>query len=118
MSIPLKLFIDCDKSHDKSPLYPEVARYKDNYFPGMLCIVPPPGREDFCHVGAATKPKSQRSKSSCVPNVPFELMNRRFDLKNSFFSSTEISSGTRNGIHWEEYSSARVLTWFYGDVLA
>ena len=55
---------------------------------------------------------------SCVPNVPFELMNRRFDLKISFFSSTEISSGTRNGIHWEEYSSARVLTWFYSDVLA
>ena len=52
---------------------------------------------------------------SCVPNVPFELMNRPFNLKNSFFSS---SSGTRNGIHWEEYSSARVLTWFYGDVLA
>ena len=29
----------------------------------MFCIVPPPGGEDFCHVGAATKPKSQRSKS-------------------------------------------------------
>ena len=28
-----------------------------------LCIVPPPGGEDFCHVGAATKPKSQQSKS-------------------------------------------------------
>ena len=55
---------------------------------------------------------------SCVPNKPFEFMNRQFDLKNSFFSSTEICSGTRNGIHWEEYSSAHVLTWFYGNVLA
>ena len=52
------------------------------------------------------------------PNEPFEFMNRRFDLKNSFFSSTEIRSGTRNGIHWKEYLSARVLTWFYGDVFA
>ena len=25
--------------------------------------MPPPGGEDFCHVGAATKPKSQQSKS-------------------------------------------------------
>ena len=55
---------------------------------------------------------------SCVPNEPFLFMNRRFDLKNSFFSSTEICSEIRNGIHWEEYSSARVVTWFYGDVLA
>ena len=55
---------------------------------------------------------------SCVPNEPFEFMNCRFDLKNSFFSSTKICSGTRNGIHWEEYSSVRVLTWFYGNVLA
>ena len=55
---------------------------------------------------------------SCVPNELFGFMNRRFDLKNSFFSSTEIRSGIRNGINWEEYSSARVLTWFYGDVLA
>ena len=47
---------------------------------------------------------------SCVPDETFEFMNRRFDLKNSFFSSTEIRSGNRNGIHWEEYSSARVLT--------
>ena len=55
---------------------------------------------------------------SCVLNEPFEFMNRQFDLKNSFFSSTEIRSGIRNGIHWEEYSSACVLTWFYGNVLA
>ena len=55
---------------------------------------------------------------SCVSNEPFEFMNRRFDLKNFFFRSTEIRSGTRNGIHWEEYSSARVLMWFYGDVFA
>ena len=40
-------------------------------------------------------------RPSCVPNEPFEFMNCRFDLKNSFFSSTEIRSGTRNGIHWE-----------------
>ena len=77
--------------------------------------MPPPGGEDFCHVGAATKPKQS---PSCVPNEPFGFMNRRFDLKKSFFSSTEIRSGIRNGIHWEEYSSARVLTWFYGDVFA
>ena len=93
-----------------------MARYKDKYFPGMFCIVPPPDGEDFCHVGVATKPKSQRR--SCVSNEPFEFMNRRFDLKNFFFRSTEIRSGTRNGIHWEEYSSARVLMWFYGDVFA
>ena len=31
------------------------------------------------------------------PNEPF--MNRRFDLKNSFFSSTKMRSGTQNGIH-------------------
>ena len=55
---------------------------------------------------------------SCVLNELSEFMNRRFDLKNSFFSSTEIRSGTQNGIHWEEYSSARVLTWFYDNVLA
>ena len=55
---------------------------------------------------------------SCVSNESFEFMNRRFDLKNSLFSCTEIRSGTQNGIHWEGYSSARVLMWFYGDVLA
>ena len=37
---------------------------------------------------------------SCVLNEPFEFMNRQFDLKNSFFSSTEMHSGTQNGIHW------------------
>ena len=30
---------------------------------GMFWNLPPPGWEDFCHVGAATKPKSQQSKS-------------------------------------------------------
>ena len=31
---------------------------------------------------------------SCVPNEPFGFMNRRFDLKNSFFSSTEYVQGS------------------------
>ena len=75
----------------------------------MFWIVPPPGGEDFCHAGAATKPN---------PNEPFEFIKRRFDLKNYFFSSTEIRSGTRNSIHWKEYLSAGALTWFYGDALA
>ena len=37
--------------------------YKTSMGSTYLCIVPPPGGEDFCHVGAATKPKSQWSKS-------------------------------------------------------
>ena len=34
-----------------------------NLLCGTFWIVPPPGGDDFCHVGAATKPKSKRSKS-------------------------------------------------------
>ena len=52
-----------------------MVQYKDKYFPGMVCIVPPPGGEDFCHFGAATKPKSQRSKSQlCSERIPYIMV--------------------------------------------
>ena len=80
----------------------------------MFWIVPPPGWRGLLSCWRGYKAEIPRSD----PNEPFEFMNRRFDLKNSFFSSTEIRSGTRNGIYWKENLSARVLTWFYDDVLA